>query len=111
MDQLTTYRNAIQQVLRGYAKIPYSYGDLHLQTVFDTTNDHYLLVVLGREGLKRVHGCLAHLDILNQKIWIHRDETETGLADELVQAGIAKEQIVLGFHLPEIRKETGFAVE
>ncbi len=111
MDRIETYRKAIQTALREFASIPYSYGDLQLQTVFDTADDHYLLIVLGQEGLKRVHGCLIHIDIINQKIWIRRDETETGVAQELLNAGIAKEEIVLGFHPPEIRRQTGFAAE
>jgi XisI protein len=36
--------------------------------------------------------------------------TEDGIAEELIAAGIPKQHIVLGFHEPEIRPHTGFAV-
>lgn len=38
------------------------------------------------------------------------DGTEDGIAPELIQSGIPKEDIVLGFHEPSIRQYTGFAV-
>ncbi len=111
MDTLEKYRHIIQSILAEYAKIPYSYGDIRLQTVFDTATDHYLLIIIGREGVRRVHGCLVHIDIINSKIWIQRDGTEDGIATELLKLGIPKEQIVLGFRSPEMRKYTEFSVE
>ena len=41
---------------------------------------------------------------------IQHDGTESGIADELVQAGIPPEHIVLAFHHPDKRQYTGFAV-
>jgi hypothetical protein len=39
-----------------------------------------------------------------------RDSTFLGITKELLSAGIAKKDIVLGFHEPKIRQYTGFAV-
>lgn len=36
--------------------------------------------------------------------------TEDGIADELIQAGIPKSEIVLGFQEPAVRPCTGFAI-
>jgi len=49
-------------------------------------------------------------DIIDGKIWIQRDGTEYGIANELVEAGIPKEHIVLGFQSEEVRPYTDFAV-
>jgi hypothetical protein len=43
-------------------------------------------------------------------VWIQHDGTEDGIANELLQAGIPHEHIVLGFHPPDQRKYTPFAV-
>ena len=110
MDILETYRQLIRKILTEYAQIPYAYGDIQIETVFDSESDRYLLVILGRENAKRVHGCLVHIDIINGKLWIQRDGTEHGIANELVNAGVTKDHIVLGFRSPEIRKHTEFAV-
>jgi hypothetical protein len=111
MDTLENYRQLIRKILTEYAQIPYAYGDIQTETVFDRESDHYLLVILGREhDDRRVHGCLVHIDIINGKLWIQRDGTEYGIANELVDAGVPKDHIVLGFRSPEIRPYTGFAV-
>ena len=76
MDNLEKYREIIRKTIKNYSEIPYSYGDIRSHTVFDKDDDHYLLLITGREGVKRVHGCLIHIDIINDKIWIQRDGTE-----------------------------------
>ncbi len=42
MDTIEKYRRIIRENLKDYYKIPYSYGDIRSQTVFDTDADHYL---------------------------------------------------------------------
>ncbi len=80
-----------------------------MQTIFDRENDHYELVNLGWNAHKRIRGCLLHIDIKDGKIWIQHDGTEDGVAADLVEMGIPKEDIVLAFHPPYKRKDTGFA--
>ncbi|NES01611.1 MAG: XisI protein [Okeania sp. SIO2F4] len=41
---------------------------------------------------------------------MHEDGLEDGIANDLVNAGLPKSQIVLGFHPPEVRPHTEFAV-
>ncbi len=43
-------------------------------------------------------------------MWIEKDNTEDGVALEVVQAGVPKSHIVLAFRSPEVRKLTEFAV-
>ncbi len=81
-----------------------------MEPVFDRESDRYLLMIVGRENDRRVHGCLVHVDIIDGKVWIQRDGTEGGIANDLVEAGMPKNRIVLGFHSPELRKHTEFAV-
>ena len=111
MDTIEKYRRIIRMVIKEYAEIPFSYGEIQSQTVFDTDADRYLLMMTGREGVRRVHGCLVHIDIIGNKIWIQRDGTEDGVATGLMKAGVPKDQIVLGFRSPEMRKHTEFAIK
>lgn len=53
---------------------------------------------------------MIHIEIIDGKVWIQRDWTEEVVAGELVEAGIPKIDIVLGFKPPEIRPYTEFAV-
>ena len=110
MDTLEHYRQLIRNIIMEHTRVPYAQGDIQFETVFDRESDRYLLMLVGRENKRRVHGCLIHVDIINGKLWIQRDGTEHGVANELLEAGVPKDQIVLAFWSPEFRKDTGFAV-
>ncbi len=64
---------------------------------------------VGWNNGRRVHGCIIHVDIIEGKIWIQRDGTESGTALDLEEAGVPKGDIVLGFREPELRPYTGYA--
>jgi len=108
MDPLDICRNIICQKLSDYAEIPYAYGEIKTMTVFDKDNDSYLLLTVGWQDDRRIHGCLIHIDIIGDKLWIQRDGTEYGIAEELADAGIPRENIVLGFHPSDVRKYTDY---
>jgi len=110
MDTLDTHRQIIQNVLTEYIRLQYAYGEIQNETIFDREADRYLVMSIGWQGVRRIHGCLIHVDIINDKVWIQRDGTEHGIAAELVAAGIPKDRIVLGFHPPEVRQHTNYAV-
>ena len=50
-----------------------------------------------------------HIDIKDNKIWIQSDGTEVGVANELVEAGVPRQNIVLGFKSPFKRQFTRYA--
>jgi hypothetical protein len=110
MDNLESYREIIRRILNELAKVPYSYGDLRCVPVFDREHDRYLLVTQGWDDQRRVHGTIVHIDIINGKIWVQRDSTNVGIVRELEEAGVPKDQIVLGFHQPHVRPLTDYAV-
>ncbi len=110
MDKLEKYREIIERTLTEYAAIPYAYGEIKSEPVFDRQRDSYLLVNVGWHKGQRMHGCLVHIDIIDVKIWIHRDGTEDGIAADLEREGIPKSDIVLAFHAPELRKYTDYAI-
>ncbi|MCP4656539.1 MAG: XisI protein [bacterium] len=109
MDTVEIYRQKIEKILVEYTLIPYAHGDIQSAAVFDRERDRYLLVNVGWDEGRRVHGTLVHVDVIAGRIWIQRDGTEDGVANGLVAAGVPKEHIVLGFHAPEMRPYTEFA--
>jgi hypothetical protein len=112
MDKVAKYRAYIQELISKKASQSVNYDeDVEAQTIFDVERDHYQLVYVGwkRNGL-RDYGCLLHLDIKNNKIWVQYDGTEYGIAYQLVELGVPKEDIVLGFQPQKVRPYTEFAV-
>lgn len=77
-NRLTHYRDIIEKILMTYTTIPYAYGHIDIRPSFDRTRDQYLVVNVGWDGERRVHGCLIHVEINNGKVWIERDGTEDG---------------------------------
>lgn len=109
MDPVTDDREIIRRVLRRYVDIRYAYGDIQNETVFDENSARYLVLSQGWMNGGRVHGCLIHIEIIDDKLWIQRDGTEHGVANDLVEEGIPKHRIVLGFWEPEARALGEFA--
>ena len=62
-----------------------------------------------KAALRPIHDALIHVEVLDGKLWIQFDGTEDGIASELVEAGIPRDHIVLGFKPPEVRPDTDFA--
>lgn len=110
MDPITNLRHAVEQVLSVYTTIPYSHGELRCEALFDREHDRYVLITLGWNAGKRVHFPLVHINIIDGKTWIEKDNTEDGIAVELSAAGVPKSQIVLAFRPPEVRELTEYAV-
>jgi hypothetical protein len=110
MDKLTQYRQIVRQILMTYARIQPSYGEIERQTIFDLEQDHYQVLNTGWEDDRRVYGCLIHLDIQDGKIWIQYDGTERGVANDLIEANVPKQDIVLAYQSTYLRQLTEFAV-
>lgn len=110
MDRLAQYREIVKRIITEYAALKPSLGDVEVETIFDEANDHYELIHTGWHGFRRIYGAVIHVDIRDGKVWIQHDGTEDGIANEMLQAGIPCEHIVLAFHHPEKRKHTPFAV-
>ena len=109
MDKVLKYGDCVRRVLEQRAH-PSSDATVETQLIMDETRDHYLLLYVGWCGHDRVRGSVLHIDIKDGRIWIQHDGTEDGVANDLVEMGVPKEDIVLGFQHPEMRALTDFAV-
>lgn len=112
MDKLTQYRRLIESTIRASRYFIHGSQGPNMETQFlcDETNGHYLLLDIGWTDKSRVFRTILYLRIKNGKIWIEEDWTEEGITDELLRAGVPKEDIVLAFHHPSLRPLTDFAV-
>lgn len=57
-----------------------------------------------------LYGAIESRNIINNKIYIQYDGTEEGVATDLEHECMPKSDIVLAFHIPELRKHTEYAV-
>jgi hypothetical protein len=108
--QLINYQQTVQQLLMDYAQNKPAYGDIEVETIFDTERNHYQIMHLGWQHKRWIHQCVMHLDIRNEKIWIFYNSTEHDIAADLVRLGVPKQDIVLGFHPPFMREMSDYGV-
>ncbi|MDM8525567.1 XisI protein [Desulfococcaceae bacterium HSG8] len=109
MEKIKLYQEYVRDVIRRHSHHP-AYGDIEVQQVFDTQNNHYQLVHAGWHKKEREYGCVIHMDIKDGKIWIQHDGTEVGVANELAGLGVPKQDIILAYHPPYKRQYSGFGV-
>ena len=111
MDTRLKYQDIIKNILQNHANYRANLpDDYNSQLVFDDERGHYLVLDFGWSGNKYLHAAPIHISLSVDKVWIQCDETEEGIATDLMEAGIPKEDIVLGFRYPKLRQYTGFAI-
>lgn len=110
MDKLEQYRTCIQTLLEKRSQSKSGNEEIESELFCDTVRDHYQLMRVGWKGLERVYYTVLHFDIKDGKIWLQHNATDTDVGQELIEMGVAKEDIVLGLHPPYKRPYTGYGV-
>jgi hypothetical protein len=110
MAMIEQYRNYVKALLTEYAIGWDAGGEVESQLVFDAEHDHYQWSQVGWKGAERVYHCVVHLDIKDGKIWLQQNMTDQDPAAKLVEMGIPREDIVLGFQPQYARPYTDYGV-
>ncbi len=114
MENVDKMRDIVEKVLLEWAefitpKIAPPEKNVRPEVVFDRQRDRYVLFNVGWNDQRNMYGIIAHLDIIDGKIWIQEDNTEEGIATDLEKHGVKKDEIVLAFKSPALRKYTEYA--
>lgn len=96
---VTRFQSAIKQLLSGYERLKTEHSKVVL--LFDDERMQYMAARVGWLNQTRVHFCLVHIEISDDAVIIHCNNTEDPVASELVELGISPEKILLGFLPPE----------
>lgn len=112
MDKELKYKEIVKKVLNRYVEIDRQHPEEGVDyfLVSDDIQGHYLWTSLGWSKGKRTRYVHAHLRVKDEKIWIETDLTEQGIATDLLNKGVPKDDIVLAFHEPSMRQYTEFAI-
>ena len=111
MDKVSQYQNVIIDYLNEHAQFGNPSTGLENQVLIDREHNHFQYVITGWQNQKQfVYINCLHMDIKDGKIWIWQNNTDAFVADDLVERGVPKTDIVLAFNSPQERQFTGFAV-
>ncbi|MCE7980706.1 MAG: XisI protein [Caldilinea sp. CFX5] len=103
MDSQEWYKAIIQQILAEHVTSTPKEESIETFAVCDDKGGHYMLVETGWQYPRRLYNVVFHIRLKDNKIWIEEDWTESGVARELLAAGVSKDTIELGFQPPEMR--------
>ncbi len=106
MDKLAHHKAIVRKIVTEIASMIPSDQEVETQLVADDERGHYLLNSVGwyKSGRRELSN-FVHIDVRSDgKIWIQHDGTDLRIALMLVDEGIEKKDIVLGFHAPHRRE-------
>jgi hypothetical protein len=110
LNSVTAYHDVLYPILESYRAISNQDDNTTTQIIVNEDRTRYLVIDEGWIGTKRIHALIFDAEIRDGKLWLHHDGLDHGITDELIAAGVPKDQIVLAFHPPHIRPHTGYAV-
>ena len=110
MEKIAQYQAIIKKILDEYILTMQSNLEEEIYLVEDPHQLNYLIYHNAWKHDSRSYGCILHVRIKNEKVYIEYDGTDEGFADVFADAGIPRQDIVLAFHAPAKRSFTGFAV-
>ncbi|MCY7328189.1 MAG: XisI protein, partial [Saprospiraceae bacterium] len=103
MDKSIKYKQIVRELATEIALSGKSLEKKNIETqlITDDEHGHYLLYFNGWRDLERTYGCFLHVDVTPEgKVWLQYDGTDLIVAELLLEKGISKQDIVLGFQAP-----------
>ncbi len=109
MDKVNEYKKIVRELVSEIAAMmPVEENGIENQIITDDQHGHYLLFSVGWEGKQWHYTSFLHLDVKpNGRVWLQHDGTDLRVAEQLVERGIPKSDIVVGFQPPYARSRMG----
>ena len=106
MEKIRLHKKIVKEIVEEIAAMIPSDEFVETQVIIDEVHGHFLITAVGwQNGNQRELNTFVHLDVKpDAKIWIQHDGTDLRIALMLVDKGISKKDIVLGFHAPHRRE-------
>ena len=95
MDKLAKYRKIVKRIVDHYGQFQASVGDIQTYAICNEKTDNYLLLDVGwQPNGRRQHAMPLHIRIKDSKVWLEWDGTDQEIAQQLIDAGIAEDDII-----------------
>jgi hypothetical protein len=111
MDRINDYHNTVQELVRQYAADWKPRDGTRVEAVTDPEHGHYQIVRTGWKGSRFIDTCLVHFAIRGREVQLLKNDTEVEWDRELIDRGVAPEDIVLTFRHPVREGDTLLVAE
>jgi ligand-binding sensor domain-containing protein len=107
MDTVKKYRSIVKQLINEIgSRKDKPNKSIRYQVITDDNTGNYLLIRNGWRGTTRFYTNIIHVEVTSDgKVWLHQDNTDLIIADELIEAGVSAQDIILAFNAPMMREE------
>ncbi|MCO6479331.1 MAG: XisI protein [Phaeodactylibacter sp.] len=110
MDKIARYKKIISEELTHQSDNKASdMPDIYNQLIIGKDGNQFVLFVMGWHRKEYIHNVAFHIEVREEKVWIHEDKTDVGIARVFVNKGIPEKDIVLGFARPYSRASVSTA--
>ncbi|MBR8834074.1 MAG: XisI protein [Stigonema ocellatum SAG 48.90 = DSM 106950] len=109
MNRVEQYTQIVQQTIHDLYNLYLQMQDAQTFCIVDPASRHYQVIQTGWDSRHRRIYTSLHLSIQDEKVYVHSDPTEEGIANILIEKGIPQWDIVLEYQAPELRQYTSFA--
>ena len=103
MDKTTKYQTAIVELFQKYETLWRDAWGLENRIIADTGRNNFVMLSFGWQNAETyTHLLCFHIEIKDDKVWIHENNTDVMIAVDLIEKGVSPEDIVLGFVEPYV---------
>jgi hypothetical protein len=115
MDKIAQYKKIVRTLVAEIVSLsPQEEDGVENQLITDDEHGHYLYFGVGWEnnGKNWFYATFIHVDVKpTGQVWLQHDGTDLKIAETLIERGISRQDIVIGFQPPFARANMdGFAV-
>jgi hypothetical protein len=111
-EKIAEYRRIVTAILLELAQSQTIGGEIQTVPVFDELRHHYQLLDIGWDvSGRRVFQPIVHVDLIDEKVWIQENMTDSDLAEAFAREGIERSCIILGLHSRSYRELSHYAVD
>jgi hypothetical protein len=112
MEKINKYQIIVKNILEEIFPFFESEEGTDSQLIIDEQRGHYLIYEVGWIESDWIYNSYVHIDIKpDGKVWLQHDGTDLRIGQQLIDRGIPKNDIVIGFQSPFARaRMDGFAV-
>ena len=96
------YKEIVTKVLEGHLFLPSSQmPGIQDKLIINEDSSHFIQLTFGWNNEDYIHQTVFHLEVkLNGQVWVHENRSDILIDDELTNAGIATEDIILSLIEP-----------
>lgn len=104
MDKLANYQKIIEQILIEIRNLVAQDVECEALLCIDILRGQYILMSDGWVNGQRYYHTIIHIELKpNNEVWLRCDNTDLEIGQQLIDKGIAKNDILPAFYSPKMR--------